>query len=151
MQPPGAELRLHCWRFGVRRGHLILGMPPSQAPWRSGDSMRWTFKVTPLREDIFFRSKIRKRRYRDSGPSFRGDSCSRCSPGYDDLRAFNHIACMTKISDGRELVPRPLQQNEIRRRSRWIARIAHEERRASVNQPRDKMPVVDISVVVKVP
>src|SRR5262245_39682794 len=58
---------------------------------------------------------------------------------------------MAKISDVRELVPRPLQQNEIGGRAQWIAWIAHEERRASVNQPGDKMPIVDISVVVKVP
>ncbi len=49
------------------------------------------------------------------------------SSRYDDLRAFSHVARVAKISDVRESIACPLKQNEIRRRPRGVARIAHEE------------------------
>lgn len=44
---------------------------------------------------------------------------------YDDFRALNRITGVAKISGVRELVLSPLQQNEIRRHCRGIARIAN--------------------------
>src|SRR5207249_2389320 len=57
----------------------------------------------------------------------------------------------TEIADVSELVPRPLQQNEIRRRCGWIARIENEQRETPVNKARHKTPIVDIGVIVKIP
>ena len=78
------------------------------------------------------------------------DARAKWGSSQNDLSAFNRIAGMAKISNIRELVPHPLEQNEICWRSSWIARIANEERRASVNQTGDKMPIVDVRVIVKV-
>src|SRR6267154_1560045 len=67
------------------------------------------------------------------------------------LRAFGRIARMTKISNAPDPVTHPLQQNKVRRRPRWIARIAHERCRVPVYQPWNEMPVADQAIIMKVP
>jgi hypothetical protein len=76
MSPLVAELRLYCWRFGVRRGHLILGRPPQIRSLGALAAICGGRSRSRHRGGASFQSNIRKRRYRHSGPSFRSDACS---------------------------------------------------------------------------
>ena len=69
---------------------------------------------------------------------------------YDDLRTFGYVGTVAEIPDVHEPITSPLQQNEIRRRAGWVARIAHEKRGPPVHQRRAQSPVRNPIVVVKV-
>src|SRR5262245_12534383 len=66
------------------------------------------------------------------------------------LRALNRVTRETKIPDADDSVACPLQQNEIGRRPRRVARIMHEQGRVPVHQPRNKMPVLQPGIVVEI-
>src|SRR5262245_51184086 len=66
------------------------------------------------------------------------------------LGAFSRVSRETKISDVRDPVAFPLQQNEIPHFPRAISRVAHEHRRAPVHQSGNEMPVLEPGIVVEI-
>src|SRR6266446_7925081 len=72
------------------------------------------------------------------------------STEHQQLRALDRIAGEPKIPDIDKSVAAPLQQNEIRRSSRRIARIEHKRSRAPVHEPWNKIPIRDAGIVAKV-
>src|SRR5262249_18522423 len=66
------------------------------------------------------------------------------------LRAFSRVSREIKISNVRDLVTFPLQQNEIRQPSGRIRRVAHEHRRTSVHQSWNEMPVLEPGIVIEI-
>src|SRR5260370_26162045 len=72
------------------------------------------------------------------------------STQHQQLRALDGVAGEAKIPDIYESVTGPLQQNEICRSSRRIARIEHKRSRAPVDESRNKTPVRNAGIVAKV-
>src|SRR5215831_6207739 len=66
------------------------------------------------------------------------------------LRTFSRVSRKTKISNVRDLVTFPLQQNEIRQLSGRIRRVAHEHRWVPIHQSRNEMPVLEAGIVLEV-
>src|SRR6266478_8006684 len=72
------------------------------------------------------------------------------STKHKQLRALDGVAGEAKIPDIGKSVAAPLQQDEIRRSPRRIARIEHKRSRAPVHESRNKTPIRDAGIVAKV-
>ncbi len=66
------------------------------------------------------------------------------------LRAFDGVARMAEIPDPHQPVAVPVEQHEIGRARRRIARIAHQHRGPPVHQPSHQVPVARLAVVAEI-
>jgi hypothetical protein len=69
---------------------------------------------------------------------------------HHEFGPFGSIARESKIPNADDAILFPIQENKVLRPSRHIVRIAHEDRRPSVNESRNEVPVVNEGVVVEV-